>query len=137
MSLEDWNLGFSHPCTIQISGPTGCGKTRFVRQVLENRLIHLFLTRLIWVFGEWQEDYEALRALYPHIEFVHGWRESLYDSICRDEANLLVLTTRCARQATRSSWRGCSPRARTTAILASSTWCKMFTTRERAHALCR
>ena len=70
MSLEDWNIGFSHPCTIQISGPTGCGKTRFVRQVLENRLIEPFPTRLIWVYGEWQEDYEALRALYPHIEFV-------------------------------------------------------------------
>ena len=91
MSLEDWNLGFSHPCTIQISGPIGCCKTRFVRQVLANRLIEPFPTRLIWVYGEWPEDYEALRALYPHIEFVHGWRESLYDSIRFDESNLLVL----------------------------------------------
>ena len=48
-------------------------------------------TRLIWVYGEWQEDYEALRALYPHIEFVHSWRESLYDSIRPDESNVLVL----------------------------------------------
>ena len=60
--------------------------------MLENRLIRPFLTRLIWVYGEWKEDYSALRALCPpHIEFVSGWRESLYDSIRADEANLLVL----------------------------------------------
>ena len=42
------------------------------------------------MYGELQKDYEALCALYPHIEFVHGWRESLYDSIRPDESNLLV-----------------------------------------------
>ena len=62
-----------------------------MRQVLENRLIQPFPTRLNWVYGELQEDYEALRALYPHIEFLHKWRESLYDSIRPDESNLLVL----------------------------------------------
>ena len=85
------NFGFTHPCTIQISGPTGCGKTRFVRHILEHRLIVPFPSRILWVYGEWQEDYEALRALYPHIEFVHGWREQLYDTIRADETNLLVL----------------------------------------------
>ena len=60
-------------------------------QVLENRLIEPYPTRVIWVYGEWQEDNEPLRALYPHIEFVHGWRENPYDSICPDESYLLVL----------------------------------------------
>lgn len=91
MSNEEWNIGFSHPCTIQISGPTGCGKTRFVRHVLEHRLIVPFPARIIWVYREWQEDYVALRAIYPHIEFVHGWREQIYDSIHAEETNLLVL----------------------------------------------
>ena len=62
-----------------------------MRQVRENRLNEPFSTRLIWVYGEWQGDNNALRALYPHIEFVNGWRESLYDSIRLDESNLLVL----------------------------------------------
>ena len=91
MFEEQLNVGFTHPSTIQISGPTGCGKTRFVRHILEHRLIVPFPSRIIWVYGEWQEDYEAVRALYPHIEFVHGWREQLYDTIRADETNLLVL----------------------------------------------
>ena len=50
-----------------------------------------FPSRIIWLYGEWQDDYEALRVLYSHIEFVHGWREHLYDTIRADETNLLVL----------------------------------------------
>ena len=48
------------------------------------------MSGILWVYGEWR-DYEALRALYPQIEFVHGWREQLYDIIPADETNLLVL----------------------------------------------
>ena len=62
-----------------------------MRQILEHRLIVPFQSRILWVYGEWQEYYEALRALFPHIEFVHGWREQLYDTIRADETNLLVL----------------------------------------------
>ena len=61
-----------------------------MRQILEHRLITPFPSRIIWVYGEWQEDYEALRALYPHIEFVHKWRDQLYDTIRADETIQLV-----------------------------------------------
>ena len=66
----EWSNGFRRPCTIQISGPTGCGKTRFVRQILENRLIEPFPGRILCVNGKWQDNYEAIRSIYPHIELV-------------------------------------------------------------------
>ena len=65
MSSLDHN--FKHPATILLSGPTGCGKTRFVRRILEERLIEPFLTRLIWVYDEWQEDYDLVKTTYLEI----------------------------------------------------------------------
>ena len=85
------SLSFNHPCTIQVSGPTGCGKTRFVRRILEEKLIEPFPTRMIWVYSEWQSEYDKLKELYPEIEFIRGYSEELYDSLEPEERNLLIL----------------------------------------------
>ena len=45
---------------------------------------------MIWLFSEWQHDYEQARALYPHIEFVRGWSDELYESLRQDKKNLLI-----------------------------------------------
>jgi len=82
---------FKHPITIQVSVPTLCGKTRLVLRILEEQIIQPFPTRIIWVFGEWQPDYEMARALYPHIEFVHGWSDEVADSLRSDERNLIII----------------------------------------------
>ena len=87
--LKDFN--FKHPTTIQISGPTGCGKTFFVRRMLQERLIDPFPTRIIWVYSEWQSDYDMVRENLPHVEFIEGWRDDIYTSIRPDERNLLIL----------------------------------------------
>jgi hypothetical protein len=87
-SLE---LHFKHPATILLSGPTGCGKTRFVRRILEERLIEPFPTRLLWVYGEWQSDYDEAKIIYPEIEFMNGYTDDIYDSLEPTERNLLIL----------------------------------------------
>lgn len=43
--------------TILISGLTGCGKTRFVKQLLHNLYISPFLKRVILVYAKCQPDY--------------------------------------------------------------------------------
>lgn len=85
------NLKFIHPSTIQVSGPTGCGKTRFVLNLLNERMIEPFPERLIWVYSEWQPDYDTLKENFSNMEFVRGFSEDLYDSILPKERNLLVL----------------------------------------------
>ena len=89
MSYLDFH--FKHPTTIQISGPTLCGKSRLVLRILEKQLVQPFPTQIFWVFSEWQPDYEQARALYPHIEFVWGWSDELYKSLRQDEKNLLII----------------------------------------------
>jgi len=91
MGLYLRDFYFKHPTTIQISGPTGCGKTFFVRRILQERLILPFPTRIIWVYSEWQSDYDRVRETFPHTEFIEGWQEDIYESIKPDEHNLLIL----------------------------------------------
>ena len=89
--MSNLELHFKHPATILLSGPTGCGKTRFVRSILEEKLIEPFPTRLIWVYGEWQGDYDQIKIIYPEIEFMKGYSDDIYDSLEPTERNLLIL----------------------------------------------
>jgi hypothetical protein len=94
--MSTLDFSFKHPTAIQVSGPSGCGKTRLVLRILENQVIRApetdeFPTRIIWVYSEWQPDYEAARTLYPHIEFVHGWQEGIYNAISPNQTNLLIV----------------------------------------------
>ena len=89
--MTNLKLHFKHPSTILLSGPTGCGKTRFVRRVLEERLIEPFPTRLIWVYSKWQEDYDKIKTIYPEIEFMKGYSDDIYDSLEPSDRNLFLL----------------------------------------------
>ena len=89
--MSSIELHFKHPATILLSGPTGCGKTRFVRRILEERLIEPFPTRFIWVYGNWQEDYDLVKTTYPEIEFVQGYSDDIYGSLEHSDRNLLIL----------------------------------------------
>ena len=89
--MDPLNFHFKHPTTIQVSGPTRCGKTRLVRRILEEQLIQPFATRIIWVFSKWQPDYDLIRERYTGIEFEKGWRDEIFDSLSPEQRNILVL----------------------------------------------
>ena len=89
--MSSIELHFKYPATILLSGSTGCGKTRFVRRILKERLIEPFPTRLIWVYGEWQEDYDLVKTTYIEIEFVQGYSNDIYGSLEPSDRNLLIL----------------------------------------------
>ena len=78
--MTNFELHFKHPFTILLSGPTGCGQTRFVRRILEKILIDPFPTWLIWVYSEWQKEYDKIKTIYPEIEFMKGYSDDIYDS---------------------------------------------------------
>jgi predicted AAA+ superfamily ATPase len=88
MSLNEFT--FKHPTTIQISGPSQCGKTRLLLKLLENKLIQPFPSKIIWVYSEWQPDYEQAGFKFD-IEFINGWNDGLYNMFEPVERNLLVV----------------------------------------------
>ena len=89
--MSSLDFSFKHPTSIQVSGPTQCGKTRLVLRILEHQLIQPFPTRIIWVFSEPQPDYIEAARMYPHIEFERGWNDDIYDRITPSERNLLIV----------------------------------------------
>ena len=89
--MDQLDYHFKHPTTIQVSGPTRCGKTRLLRRILEEQLIQPFATRIIWVFSEWQQDYDMIRERYSSIVFEKGWRDEILDSLSPEQRNILVL----------------------------------------------
>ena len=97
ISGDSGALKFHHPTTVLISGPTGCGKTKFVSRLLlhSKEMFQPSPTRIVWVYAEWQPEYdriEKLPCVGSRIEFrENGLNRDLYESFRPEEKNLLVL----------------------------------------------
>lgn len=54
-----------HPFTCLVAGPTGCGKTSWVRKLLEQRDYTLSEVpqRVVWAYGVWQNEYNEMTHL--------------------------------------------------------------------------
>ena len=89
--MDSLDFYFKNPTTTQVSGQTGCGKTRIVRKILEEQLIQPFATRIILVYNKWQPDYDLIRERYPGIEFEKGWRKEIFESLSAEQRNILVI----------------------------------------------
>lgn len=65
---------WSHPWTAIVAGPTGAGKTVFIRNFLENLhgLSDTVFNRVILYYSEWQNAYKELRVDNAIIEFREG-----------------------------------------------------------------
>ena len=63
-------LPFIYPFTAIVTGPTCCGKTRFVFRLIDNAssLISPPPTKTVYFYGEYQQLFKQ----YPHIEFHQG-----------------------------------------------------------------
>ena len=58
-----------HPFTCMVVGPTQCGKTRFVLELIHrSRCIHPFPERIVWCFGCYQDLFRSV----DDVEFVEG-----------------------------------------------------------------
>ena len=54
-------------------------------------MIKPFATRIIWVYSEWQPDYNLIRERYLGIEFEKGWRDNIFNSLSTEQRYILVL----------------------------------------------
>lgn len=64
---------FTHPFTANVSGPTSCGKTYFVKLLLQNCLTKIDLPpeRIIWLYKRWQHLYDVIKdTVSPSVEFI-------------------------------------------------------------------
>ena len=80
-----------HPSTIIISGPTGSGKTQFVSSFLRNKLLEPFPSRILYLYSDWQQEFDNLLEAVPEITFQRGFPDKLMDSFSPHSTNLLIL----------------------------------------------
>ena len=67
------SFAFQHPFTANVSGPTSCGKTYFVKDLLHSCLISPQPQRIIWLYKRWQPLYDVMKdTVYPSVEFIQG-----------------------------------------------------------------
>ena len=88
-----------HPFTMCISGPTSCGKTFLVKNILQSlqkntSLVNPKPQRIVWLYKRWQPLYSELKTtVYPPIEFHRGIPNNLEEDEYLDpgKTNLIVL----------------------------------------------
>ena len=63
-----------HPFNCIISGPTSCGKTTFLRELLrhKNDVVEDFPERVIYYYKEWQKTFDEIKSIIYNIEFYEG-----------------------------------------------------------------
>ncbi len=66
---------FQHPFTMCVSGPTSCGKTFWVKSLLQlnKSLISPPPDRILWLYRRWQPLYDVIKeTVFPPVEFIQG-----------------------------------------------------------------
>ena len=80
MDLEETDVSLKSPFTCVVAGPTGCGKTVFVRKLLASDLIFPRPRKVIRCYSECQSAYDEIDS-----KFVEGLTEEDCDLIIIDD----------------------------------------------------
>ena len=87
------DVRLQHPYTCLVAGPTSCGKTQFVKKLIEGgeQVVNGSAEKIIWLYGEYQPAYMELSSKFPHILFIEGIPENLNEYIDPKFRNLIVI----------------------------------------------
>ena len=82
-----------HPYTCLVAGLTSCGKTQFVKRIIEEGeyMVNGSAEKIIWLYGEYQPAYMELSSKFPNIMFIEGIPENLNEYIDPKFRNLIVI----------------------------------------------
>ena len=107
-----------HPSNIIVSGPTGSGKTQLVSRLLITQNIDPFPSHIVYLYSEWQEEYEKLLEALPQITFQRGFPDKIMDIFNARDSNLLILDDQMSKayQGIPRSWETCSQKGATIGI---------------------
>ena len=85
-----------HPFPALIAGPTCCGKTQFVKRLLEagEEMIEGAPEKIIWCYGIYQQAYDEMQRTIPNLTFMEGLPSDL-ESMNLKILNPLTLGDRC------------------------------------------
>ena len=119
LSVIKMEVSWKHPFTCVVVGPTGCGKTEFVKRFVRHveDMVTPVPTKIIWSYGEWQPAY---KSLLDKVSFVQGLP---YLPQYSQEPLLVVIDDQCMEWTNVSP--AYSPKEAITETSVSSTSCKI------------
>ena len=84
-------MEFQHPFTAVFAGPTGSGKTVFVKKLLQHihKMIQPTPNRIIYCYSEWQSAFTEMLKDNPRIQFSNGLIS--IDELAPYDKNLIIL----------------------------------------------
>ena len=84
---------WKHPFPALVAGPTCCGKSQFVKRLLESGedMIEGAPENIIWCYGIYQPAYDEIQRNIPNIQFVEGVPSDLESMINPSKRNLVVI----------------------------------------------
>jgi len=87
------NTCLIHPFGALVAGATGCGKTQFVKRLLENPevMFNEAPESIIWCYGMHQPAYNEMAVTLPNITFVEGLPDDLEERIDPSIRNLVII----------------------------------------------
>ena len=82
---------FLHPYTALVAGPTGCGKTEFVFNLLlhNKEYIQPSPTKIYYYYSIWQDKFTKMKEKIPNINFHEGL--SNFQHVNKLENNLIII----------------------------------------------
>ena len=83
-----------HPFTCLVSGPTGCGKTTLVKEIIQQKLIQPSPKTILWLYAADQPLYKGMKG----VEFYQGIPDDIEERFDPKKTNLLIiddLMTQC------------------------------------------
>ena len=84
---------WKHPFPALVAGPTCCGKTQFVKRLLEagGNMIDGASENIIWCYGMYQPAYDEMQRTISNITFVEGLPSDLEPMTNPSIRNLVIL----------------------------------------------
>ena len=92
-SVVSMDPRLKHPFPALVAGPTCCGKSQFVKRLLESgeNMIEGAPENIIWCYGIYQPAYDEMLRSVPNIHFVEGVPSDLESMINPSKRNLVVI----------------------------------------------
>jgi hypothetical protein len=89
--INETDFYFKHPFCMTVAGPSQCGKTRFIMELLEKRSTFIYPnpSRIIYCYSVWQENFALMKENLESVEFHEGLPS--IENMNAEENNLIIL----------------------------------------------